>query len=100
MATGRVPSREALKASNWASSEAELSKDIGDDGGKRPRRNVVVSSRPRCLPAGELCQVRRISCLRVSSGGMVSLSFCWSFHHSLDEFVVRYEMPCDSSCSR
>src|SRR5579863_2330362 len=43
MATGREPSREALKASNWASSEAELSKDIGDDGGKRPRRNVDLS---------------------------------------------------------
>ena len=38
-ATGWVPSREALKASNLASSEAEVSKDIGDDGGKRPRRN-------------------------------------------------------------
>ena len=61
---------------------------------------LVVSSLPKCPLAGELCQVRRISRLRMLSGGMVSLSFCKSFHHSLDGFVVRYKMPCDSSCLR
>ena len=61
---------------------------------------LVVSSLPKCLLAGELCQVRRISRLRMLSGGTVSLSFRRSFHHSLDGFVVRYRMPCDSSCFR
>src|SRR5579863_4346302 len=61
--------------------------------------HLVVSSRPRCPPIGELCHVRRISHLRVSSGGMVSLSFCWSFHQSSDGVVIWYVTPCDSCCS-
>src|SRR5579863_5214985 len=31
---------------------------------------------------------------------MISLSFCWSFHHLLDEAITQYMTPCDSRFSR
>src|SRR5579863_8739178 len=61
---------------------------------------LVVSSRPRCPPVGELCHVWRISRLRGSSGGTVSRSFFMSLHHSPVGLVTRYRIPCDSSCCR
>src|SRR5579863_10237087 len=60
---------------------------------------LVVLSLARCPPVGELCHVQRISHLSVSSGGMVSRSFCWSFHHSSNGVVTWYVMLCVSCCS-
>src|SRR5579863_4243231 len=60
---------------------------------------LMVLSQPRCPPAGVLCHVLSIRHLRVSLGGMDSLSFWRSFHHVSVDVLVQYTMFHDSYCS-